>query len=565
MMSGLRCVLAASLGLIFAGGLAAQTQPANPVMAPGRPTTLAEVVDRIIAREHQEVVTLRHYKPIVETYIQEMRPDPQLGSVPQKDHYFLGVAELSKGVVDQSMLPQKSTGWKQKLNPLKDFSSLVGNAYSPAGFLQMVFVDQTYFDKQHYEFNYVRQEFLGSVRCLVFDVMPLPKSGNGRFEGRIWVEDQDYTIVRFNGVFTPVSSTFGWNLHFDSWRANVASHQWVPSYIFSAESDLSDFPVGRISFRSQTRLWGYNLKVRNPEEEFSQLTVESAKPIQDQATSNDVGEDWESEGENNVIDRLERNGLLAPAGPVDKVMETVVNNLEVTNNLDVEPEIHCRVLLTSTLEAFTIGHTIVVSRGLLSVLPDEPTLAAILAQQLGSVVVGTELPDAYSFNDTTMVSTADTIKRLSFRSPESDQQAAAKKALELLKNSPYKNQLGTAGLFFKQLAADQKALSSLISANLGNQVFMAGQLMQAAPQLKPMAVSQIAALPLGSRILLNSWDDTVALAKTKPVELLSARAKMPFEITASLPYLNRYQSPDAVAADLAKADAQNSSPHPNPK
>ncbi len=561
MASGLRCVLAASLGLIFAGGLAAQTQP-----VPARPDTLAGVVDRIIAREHQEVATLRHYRPIVETYIQEMRPDPQLGSVPQKDHYFLGVAELSKGVVDQSMLPHQDTGWKHKLNPLKDFTSMVGSAYSPAGFLQMVFVDQTYFDKQHYKFDYVRQEFLGSVKCLVFDVTPRPKSGNGRFEGRIWVEDQDYAIVRFNGVFMPVASTFGWNLHFDSWRANVAPNQWIPSYIFSAESDLRDFPVGRVSFRSQTRLWGYNLKVRNPEQEFSQLTVESAKPIQDQAdASNDGEEDWESEGEANVIDRLERNGLLAPIGPVDKVMETVVNNLEVTNNLDVEPAIHCRVLLTSTLEAFTIGHTIVVSRGLLGVLPDEPTLATVLAQQLGSIVIGTQLPDAYSFNDTTMVSTADTMKRMSFRSPESDQQAAVKKAMELLKNSPYKNQLGTAGLFFKQLAADQKPLSSLISANLGNQVLMADQLMQAAPQLKPLAVNQIAALPLGSRILLNSWDDTVALAKPKPVELLSARAKMPFEITASLPYLNRYQSPNAAAADLAKADIPNPNSHPNPK
>ena len=103
-------------------------------------------------------------------------------------------------------------------------------------------------------------------------------------------------------------------------------------------------------------------------------------------------------------------------GPLDKVMNTVTNNLEVTNNLDIEPEVRCRVLLTSTLEAFTVGHTIVVSRGLLDVLPDEPSLAAILAHQLGAVVTGSGLGDDYSFNDTTMVSTADTIKRMSFRS-----------------------------------------------------------------------------------------------------------------------------------------------------
>ena len=52
------------------------------------------------------------------------------------------------------------------------------------------------FDKQHYDFHYVRREFLGEVRCLVFDVTPKKGSGNGRFLGRIWVEDQDFNIVR---------------------------------------------------------------------------------------------------------------------------------------------------------------------------------------------------------------------------------------------------------------------------------------------------------------------------------------------------------------------------------
>jgi len=66
---------------------------------------------------------------------------------------------------------------------------------------------------------------------------------------------------------------------------------------------------------------------------------------------------------------------MARYGDVDKVLETVVNNLEVTNNLDIQPEVRCRVLMTSTLESFTIGHTIVLSRGLVDVLPDEASLA----------------------------------------------------------------------------------------------------------------------------------------------------------------------------------------------
>ncbi|MGH9732691.1 MAG: hypothetical protein ACRD4A_13425, partial [Candidatus Acidiferrales bacterium] len=245
---GLRCALSAALGLVLAGGLAAQTQPAQSVeplvITSNQPRTVSEAVDRIIAREHQEIATLRHYSPIIETYIQDMRWDPELGSVPEKDHYFLGVAELGKGVVDQSMLPKTSSSWKHKLNPIKDVTSLLGDTYVPAGFLQMIFVDQDYFDKQHYKFAYVRNEFLGAVRCLVFDVTPLPKSGAGRFQGRIWVESQDYAIVRFNGVFVANANSLDSSLHFDSWRTNVAPNQWIPSYIFSAESGKKEFPLG---------------------------------------------------------------------------------------------------------------------------------------------------------------------------------------------------------------------------------------------------------------------------------------------------------------------------------
>ncbi len=50
-------------------------------------------------------------------------------------------------------------------------------------------------------FSYVRREFLGSVRTWVFDVHP-KVAGMGRFYGRVWIEDQDGNVVRFNGTYT---------------------------------------------------------------------------------------------------------------------------------------------------------------------------------------------------------------------------------------------------------------------------------------------------------------------------------------------------------------------------
>jgi hypothetical protein len=560
------------LSMIFvgalAGGVGAQTQTAdqtqpraeNPeTVAPV--TTANQAIDRIVAREHDEVATIRRYSPIIETYIQDMKPDKDMGAVPVRDHYFLGQANLSQGVVDNSMLSSKK-GKLDQLNPIAHLGSYFSSNYVPDGFLQMIYIDSNGLDRQHYQFDYVRREFLGDVRCVVFDVTPLPKSGKGRFKGRLWAEDQNYTIVRFNGIYTPVAGINGFNLHFDSWRMNVAPGLWLPAFIFSQESDLRDFLGNHVRFKSQTRLWGYDLKGANHQEEFSELTIESPNAIQDQAGAEEkdrspieAEREWQHQAEVNVIDRLQRTGLLAPPGEIDKVLETVVNNLEVTNNLDVQPEVHCRVLLTGTLESFSIGHTIVLSRGLLDVLPDEASLATMLAQELANIIVTKPSTDQWGFNDTTNVSTVEAVSHFSFRDSPDQVQTAGQKAVELLKNSPYKDKLGNAGLFLKQLDAESKSLSALINPHLGNRVFVYEQLIGTAPQLQPDKIDQISALPIGGRVKLDPWNDQVELLKAKPVPLLSAREKMPFEVTPFMPYLTRYQKPSSsVAADPAKAD-----------
>jgi hypothetical protein len=524
-------------------------------------TTVNQAIDRVIAREHDEIATIRRYNPIVETYIQDMKPDPAMGSVPVRDHYFLGQADLSKGIVDRSMLTRRK-GKLEEFNPISHLSGFFTSSYVPEGFLEMIYVDPNGFDRQHYQIDFVRREFLGEVRCVVFDLTPLPKSGKGRFKGRVWAEDQNYTIVRFNGVYTPVSGINGFNLHFDSWRLNVQPGLWLPSNIFSQESDLKDFLGSHVRFKSQTRLWGYDLKNVGHEQDFSEMTIESASAIQDKSVAEqkdrspvEAEREWQHTAEVNVLDRLQRIGLLAPPGEVDKVLETVINNLEVTNNLDIQPEIHCRVLLTGTLESFSIGHTIVLSRGLLDVLPDEASLATMLAQELATIIVTRPETDQWGFNDMTSVTTVDALSHFTFKYTQGDIELANKKAVELLKNSPYKDKLQTAGLFLKQLDSQQKALPALINSRLGNKVVFGSELQASAPELKVDKVDQISALPIGARVKIDPWSDQVELLKSKPVALTSAREKMPFEVTPFMPFLTRYQHPGSqVIADSAKAD-----------
>jgi hypothetical protein len=557
----------------LAGVATAQTQTADKTQPQAATsmnvpvTTVDQAIDRVIAREHDEIGTIRRFSPLIETYIQDMKPDKDMGAVPVRDHYYLGQADLAKGIVDRSMLTRKKAKFDE-FNPISHLGGLFTSSYVPEGFLQMIYIDANGFDRQHYEFDYVRREFLGEVRCLVFDLRPLPKSGKGRFKGRIWVEDQNYTVVRFNGVYTPMAGINGFNLHFDSWRLNVQPGLWLPAFVYSQESDLRDFLGGHIRFKAQSRLWGYDLKNVGRQEEFSELTIESPNAIQDQAVAQtdrspiEAEREWQHQAEINVIDRLQRTGLLAVPGEVDKVLETVINNLEVTNNLDIQPDVHCRVLLTGTLEMFSIGHTIVISRGLLDVLPDEASLATMLTQELANIIVTKPSTDQWGFNDMTTVTTVEVLSHFTFKDTPEQVQVASEKALELLKNSPYKDKLGTAGLFLKQLDSQEKALPSLINPHLGNRVFLASQLMSSAPNLQPMKLDQIAALPIGARIKVDPWTDRVELLHAKPIPLLSAREKMPFELTPFMPYLTRYQKPgtgvnaDPTKADLAKKNQQ---------
>ena len=241
---------------------------------------------------------------------------------------------------------------------------------------------------------------------------------------------------------------------------------------------------------------------------------------------------------------------------MDKVLETVVNNLEVTNNLDIQPEIRCRVLLTSTLESFTIGHTIVFSRGLIDVLPDEASLATMIAQEMAHVVLDHRIDGQYAFFDRLLFDEKDTFRHFDFARTRAEDDAANAKANELLKNSPYKDQLATAKLFLDALASRQKEIPNLISPHLGDRVPVDSSLASAAPSSKQPAQTQIVALPLGGRIKMDPWSDKLEMLKAKPTGTIAEREKMPFEVTPFMLYLTRQINsnsssvgPGAVSAD----------------
>ena len=543
---------------------AQSTAPAPTPSALPQPTTMDQVVDRFIEREHGLMKALSTRTPVVETYLQNLSADPQLGPVPSADHYFLGRMDMGETVDRKDYLKEQDKGMETRL--MGGFNKLFKVQYQPLGFSWMVYADRTDFDREHYEFHYIRREFLGDVRCLVFDVMPKKGSGRGRFLGRVWVEDQEFNIVRLNGTYAPAPRN-SYFFHMDSWRLNLIPGYWVPAYIYSEEGDFSAGVKNKMAFKAQTRIWGYDLKKEGKDDELTQIRVDSVKD--ESATTQDASplqaeREWQQQAEDNVIERLTRAGLLAPEGDVDHILQTVVNNLEVTNNIDLPRPVRTRVLLTAPLETFSVGNTIVISRGLIDVLPDEASLAAVLSHELAHIVLGHNLGSKYAFNDRMLFSDDSTYSNFGFKHIPEEEASADKKAVELLKNSPYAQKLDNVGLFLKALQARAPQLNALLTTHLGNSLADNGTITRLSalstqgPALDNTKLDQVAALHLGGRVKINPWDDKAEMVKAAPVAITSARDKMPFEVTPFYPRLARYGTANAPSAAPTTAANSNS-------
>jgi len=519
-----------------------------PLAAADTANVVDRLLERIVEKENSFLDSIKTRTPLIETYIQETPEGAAADARPNKDHYFLGRFRLGEEVsyealIERTDAPAAKNSKHAKNEPMR---------FLPRGFAQMAVIDLHDFNRQTYSFDYVRREFLGEVRCLVFDVAPLRRAQPGKFVGRIWVEDRDNAIVRFNGTYVPEPAQkhapAERYFHFDSWRVNVATSEWAPAQIYvEEEPEAGTIDNGTRRFKAQSRIWDYVSARANKLDELTSILVDSASGVKDDATPKDISplesqRSWERQAEENLLERLEKGGLIAPAGPVDEVLNTVVNNLIVSANLNVDAR--CRVLLTTPIETFSIGHTIVISRGLIDVLPDEASLALVLADELAHIALGHPTPTQFAFRNQTMLSDAELLQRFRFqRSPE-EIAAAGKKTIEIMKASPYQK-TANAGLFLKALGGRSDALPRLLQANLGNQVANAdalGRLAEfasAAPALDDQKLEQIAALPLGSRVKVNPWNNQLTLVKTRPISLLSAREKMPFEVTPFVLYLTR--------------------------
>jgi len=533
----------------------------------------AALVERAIGREKVLIKNIQQRTPLVETYIQNTKADLKLYQVPVSDEYMLSRIDFGRvSFYDKAYEPRAS---KSKHGFFKGSFAGLSKAlrldtqvtYSPTGFTQMMFLDPKSFDNQHYSFSYVRKEFLGSVRTWVYDVQP-KVSGIGRFYGRIWIEDVDGNIVRFNGTYTEPRGEDDSRLffHFDSWRMNVQPGIWLPVAVYVEESQRT--AGEKVGLKAQTHFWGYSLKLPTRESENVSVKVDDALDKSDD--SQDVGplqasRSWVTQAENNVIDRLVEAGLVAPLTPggyENTVLDQIVINLQVPNNLVFTDQVHTRILLSTTVETTTVGNTILISKGLIDSLPSEESIASVVAMELAHIVMGHHIDTRYAFNDRLLFPDESTFRKIDMYHSDHDNAEAAKRAMEYLQNSMYKDRLPSAGLYYAQLVDREKVLKALNTAKLGDSLLRPdgtpwmSDLKSMAPKLNWDDLTQRPALPLGSWLKTDPWDDRVHQINAKIYAYMNPRDKMPLEVTPIFFKLQRYDASKLTPAATGDAPTQ---------
>jgi hypothetical protein len=210
--------------------------------------------------------------------------------------------------------------------------------------------------------------------------------------------------------------------------------------------------------------------------------------------------------------------------------------------------VHTRILLSTTVEATTVGNTILISKGLIDTLPNEEAIASVVAMEVAHIVMGHHIDTRYAFNDRMMFPDEATFRRIDMYHSDHDNAEAAKRAMEYLQNSMYKDRLPSAGLYYAQLVDREKVLKALNSARLGDSLLQAdgtpwmADLARMAPKLNWDDLAQRPALPLGSWLKTDPWDDRVHQLNAKIYAYLNPRDKMPLELTPIFYKLQRFDA-----------------------
>jgi hypothetical protein len=123
-----------------------------------------------------------------------------------------------------------------------------------------------------YNILYVGQQTEDELHCYVFDIAPKQIVGKKRyFQGRIWVDDHDFQIVKTYGQAVPEihdTKKKGKEEHlypkFTTWRQQIDGKYWFPTYTRADDTlhfNLNDIHIREIVKYEDYKRFGSNVKI----------------------------------------------------------------------------------------------------------------------------------------------------------------------------------------------------------------------------------------------------------------------------------------------------------------
>jgi hypothetical protein len=114
-------------------------------------------------------------------------------------------------------------------------------------------------DLPKYDVKYIGREKVDELDTYTFDVAPkdpkgMAKRGDRYFTGRVWVEDQDYMIVKVAGKAGPEIGNNRYP-HFETYRENVDGKYWFPTYTYA--DDVLHFEDNDVHIKMVVRYTDY--------------------------------------------------------------------------------------------------------------------------------------------------------------------------------------------------------------------------------------------------------------------------------------------------------------------
>jgi hypothetical protein len=259
--------------------LSAAAQEGALDSAPPKGTTSEEIITRFAAREKLFKEARDHY-----TYRQDIKVETRDGdTVTGQYHEVFDVLYDDKGhrIENVVFAPQSTLeqgGLSLDEGDVQDFRN------------RLPFVLTTD-EIPEYNILYIGQQQEDELHCYVFDIAPKQIVGKKRyFQGRIWVDDKDFQIVKTYGQAVPETRDTkrkGKEEHlypkFTTWREQIDNQYWFPTY--TRADDTLHFNTGDIHIREIVKYedykrFGSSVKILYQGQEVPKGAPQDQKPGQ---------------------------------------------------------------------------------------------------------------------------------------------------------------------------------------------------------------------------------------------------------------------------------------------